>query len=142
MDYTTAYNLVDSRIRQNVNDLVNIYKLTSAVNPTIYRDPNVSYEDPVEVLGVVRTSPDMDMASALGKLEKDDIKVTFARKELETKFPTLDPGELITTQDVLEFEGIYYSIHDVKLAGRIGGGFTTVVVCGKENPDKRDLING
>ena len=127
MDITTIRAIVNSTINSYANDTVTVYKRATSTNPSIYRDPDVTYEDGVDVVGVVRTDPDMDLTTALGKADKEDIKVTFAIDELQSKFPLLSTATYIQTSDVLKFEDVYYAVYDVKITGRVFGQPTSIL---------------
>lgn len=118
--------------RLHTHDIITVFKPTSNTTD-IYREETILYDDGTEVVCIVRTSPDENMAYILGKVEKDRILVTIPRLELENKFLT-EP--YITTRDKFTFESMTYTIDEVKLTGRVGGDYTSVLLCARENPDE------
>lgn len=118
--------------RLNSQDVIVVYKPTSDTTD-IYREGDITYDEGTEVVCIVRTAPDENMSYILGKVEKDKILVTIPLLELENKFVT---SPFITTRDKFTFEGMTYTIDEVKRTGRVGGDYTSVVLCARENPDE------
>jgi len=130
IDYDFVYNQVYDVHILHANDVILLRKPTAQVQD-LYREDVVTYDEGVELVCIVRTDPDEDMIGIIGKAEKDDIKITVTRKEVDIKLPSGD----ISVRDIIVFEDMSYSIHEVKKTARVGGDFTVFVICAKENPD-------
>lgn len=132
LDHATAKLIVYNTTRLHTNDVITLFKPTTSTTD-IYREEDVDYDAGLELQGVVRTDADDNMAYILGKTEKDRIRVTIPRLELENKGLT---APFISTKDRFTFNGVNYTIDEVKFTGRVGGDYTIVELCAKENPEE------
>ncbi len=133
IDYTAVYNLVKDIHQQYSSDTFTLYK-PDEVEHDIYREGTTTWQEGIELVGIVRTQPDQDKITILGQAEKDQIFITVSRKECDEKMTGVTENH-ITTKDVLVFEGLKYSIDEVKRTARVGGDYTMYTLCARENPD-------
>lgn len=112
-----------------------VYKYVTAPLD-IYRQGAKTFQAGVEVTGQFKEAVDMDVQHDVGREDKAEVSFTFSKASLETSFPLLAEQQWITNNDIIEHNGIRYTVVGVEVAGWVHGSYTNVVVYGREFPDE------
>ena len=136
IDNAYARAITKLMIETYANDQISVYKYASMV-PTkdIYGQSTRTYDAPIVLVGVAITNPDLDTLTPIGQLNEEIAMFVFSIDELLVKLPAEPANEWITDQDVIEFDGIKFSIIDVEISGRVGNGPSMVHITGQVHPD-------